>query len=444
MSRKPKPLRTFVYRVLALRLLLASLLIGLLFGAMVYFGMVNEISRDIIEDALNRIDDVRSRSRELLAQGADNELDAFRAALSERPKVQRRQRYGRFVHGIFHDAAGSVLGAFTAPDSLHEGEVRDWIRSSKRRFPEPGDPWHEPVRVAGTPHIHMVTAVTDEKGNVPGYADILFALSPEAAARVRRSARNTALYVVLITLGAALFLYPVILNLTRRLAGYSENLLQSNLETLSVLGGAIAKRDNDTDAHNMRVTIFAVRLAEAAGLPDTEMKKLIKGAFLHDVGKIGIRDDILLKPDRLNDDETRIMQTHVRHGLEIVQRSAWLDDAASVVGGHHEQFGGGGYPKRLQGEEIPIIARIFSLADVFDALTSRRPYKEAFSLDKTLEILEQGRGAQFDPALLDVFIPLAPDLYERFSGREDAGLREALDTITLRYFTGGMESLTYG
>jgi HD-GYP domain-containing protein (c-di-GMP phosphodiesterase class II) len=114
------------------------------------------------------------------------------------------------------------------------------------------------------------------------------------------------------------------------------------------------------------------------------------------------------------------------------------------VGGHHEQYGGEGYPKRLRGEEIPIAARIFSLADVFDALTSRRPYKEAFSLEKTLEILKEGRGVHFDPALLDVFARLAPDLYERFSGREDAGLREELDSITHRYFTGGMETLTYG
>ena len=130
--------------------------------------------------------------------------------------------------------------------------------------------------------------------------------------------------------------------------------------------------------------------------------------FLHDVGKIGVRDSILLKPGRLDKDEYEIMKTHVRHGLDIVKRSAWLKDATDVVGYHHEKFNGEGYFENLAGEKIPIAARIFAIADVFDALTSERPYKKAFSLEQAISILKEGKETHFDPQLLDVFIDIAP------------------------------------
>lgn len=173
------------------------------------------------------------------------------------------------------------------------------------------------------------------------------------------------------------------------------------------------------------------------------MQALIKGAFLHDVGKIGIRDVILLKPGRLHEDEFRIMKQHVNHGLDITGRSPWLRDAAAVVGGHHEKFDGSGYPSGLAGENIPVEARIFAIADVFDALTSRRPYKEPLSYEATMEILEEGGGSHFDPALLDAFRRIAPDLHARYSGREDDGMRQELEALTSRYFAAGTASLHY-
>ena len=212
------------------------------------------------------------------------------------------------------------------------------------------------------------------------------------------------------------------------------DLLNSNLETIEVLGSAIAKRDSDTDAHNYRVTVYAVRLAEAVGLEQKKIRGLIKGAFLHDVGKIGVRDSILLKPGRLDRDEYEIMKTHVKHGLDIVKRSAWLNDATDVVGYHHEKFNGEGYFENLAGEKIPIAARIFAIADVFDALTSERPYKKAFSLEQAISILKEGKETHFDPQLLDAFIDIAPDLYKDFSGREDKGLREYMESIRYKYF----------
>jgi HD-GYP domain-containing protein (c-di-GMP phosphodiesterase class II) len=212
---------------------------------------------------------------------------------------------------------------------------------------------------------------------------------------------------------------------------------------MEVLGSAIAKRDSDTDAHNYRVTLYSLRLAEIVGLDGNQTRALIKGAFLHDVGKIGILDHILHKPDRLDADEFRAMQYHVNHGLDIVQRSRWLADAADVVGSHHEKYDGSGYPKHLSGEAIPMVARIFAIADVFDALTSRRPYKEPFSFEATMRILSDGRNQHFDPSLVEYFNTIARELYERYSGRDDDELRAEVRAFVKRHFIGGLDTLRY-
>ena len=175
-----------------------------------------------------------------------------------------------------------------------------------------------------------------------------------------------------------------------------------------------------------------------------DMRGLIKGSFIHDVGKIGIPDAILLKPGRLDEEEYRVMQTHVDLGVDIVRRASWLRDSVPVVAGHHEKFGGGGYPQGARAGDIPLMARIFAIADVFDALTSERPYKKPLALEDTLKILEQGRGAHFDPNLLDAFAAIAPELHRKYAGREGSGLREELVAVVDRYFSAGMESLQYG
>jgi HD-GYP domain-containing protein (c-di-GMP phosphodiesterase class II) len=135
------------------------------------------------------------------------------------------------------------------------------------------------------------------------------------------------------------------------------------------------------------------------------------------------------------------MQKHVSHGLDIVGRSRWLADAADVVGHHHEKFDGSGYHGRLQAEAIPAAARIFAVADVFDALTSRRPYKEPLDYEATMAVLEQGRGTHFDPQVLDAFAAVARALYDEFANRDDAHPREVLAAIVGRYFKQNLESV---
>ena len=192
------------------------------------------------------------------------------------------------------------------------------------------------------------------------------------------------------------------------------------------------------------MSLYAARLAEKIGLGAEDMRGLIKGSFIHDVGKIGIPDAVLRKPGPLNEEEYRVMQTHVALGVDIVRRAAWLRDSVPVVAAHHEKFGGGGYPQGTRADDIPLVARIFAIADVFDALTSKRPYKNPLGFQETMKILHEGRGVHFDPELLDAFAGIAAELHEKYDGGEEGDLRQELVAMVGRYFSAGLESLHYG
>jgi HD-GYP domain-containing protein (c-di-GMP phosphodiesterase class II) len=159
------------------------------------------------------------------------------------------------------------------------------------------------------------------------------------------------------------------------------------------------------------------------------MNSLIKGAFLHDVGKIAISDNILLKPGKLTFDEFEIMKTHVLHGSEIIRSYEWLSDAVDVVLHHHEKFDGCGYPHGLRGDQIPLNARIFALADVFDALTSRRPYKEPVPVGVSLECMAEDAGSHFDPELFRIFTQDAAAMYEKFSCISESACMESFHNL---------------
>ena len=164
------------------------------------------------------------------------------------------------------------------------------------------------------------------------------------------------------------------------------------------------------------------------------MRALILGAFLHDVGKIGIRDNILLKPTALNNEELAVMHTHVQLGIGIIQTSEWLHAAHDVIKYHHEKYDGSGYLKGLRGEEIPLAARIFAIVDVFDALTSRRPYKDAWPVDEALERLSSEAGGHFDPQLVAIFQTIATDLYRQFGLSSEADLHASLRQLVKDHY----------
>ena len=172
------------------------------------------------------------------------------------------------------------------------------------------------------------------------------------------------------------------------------------------------------------------------GVSGTEMQSLIAGSFLHDVGKIGIPDAILLKPGRLLEDEMAIMRTHVAMGEEIVTGMGWLDGAREVVAGHHEKWDGTGYPRGRRAKEIPLAARIFAVADVFDALSSRRPYKEPMPFDQVMGILRKDSGHHFDPEVVSVFERLAPDIRKALHEADEGAVRQLLAQQIHYHFAG--------
>ncbi|BBO69516.1 hypothetical protein DSCA_34460 [Desulfosarcina alkanivorans] len=372
--------------------------------------------------------------------GLQTELEAFIADRSSHYDSSFT-RMGRFVYARIYDTGARRLASISDSAYDHIAAVNRRMDDAALRIPQRGKKRHRVFRLNGKPLISVVAPLTSSKNEVVAYLEGVFALSGAAMDAARRETLKTLALVTAIVLTTAIVLYPVIIGLLGRLARTSRSLLDSHMETLNVLGSAIAKRDSDTDAHNYRVTIMAVNLAEAFGLTAREMRSLIKGAFLHDVGKIGIPDSILHKPEKLDTDEYSQMKTHVDKGLEIIGRSRWLRDALDVVGGHHERIDGSGYPNGRIGTETPVSARIFAIADVFDALTSRRPYKDPLSYTDTLAILEKGRGTHFDTDLLDLFEKIAPDLYKRLANRDDQQLKVMLGDISQKYFMNDVDTI---
>lgn len=234
--------------------------------------------------------------------------------------------------------------------------------------------------------------------------------------------------------GYTLILLLVILFYHRAQRAERLELLETNIHTAQMIGHAVALRDHDTGSHNFRVAYYACRLGEALGLDHGHMQALMKGAFLHDIGKIGIPDAILLSPRPLSEKEFGIMRRHVDLGVELVRGISWFYDALDVIHHHHERFDGSGYPDGLRGMAIPLHARIFTVVDVFDALTSERPYKPAFSYSEAVQFLQDQSGAFFDPDIIRTFLPLSKGLYDEVCQLDTDEVRARLEDRRRDYF----------
>lgn len=440
---KTYPLRTFIQRILVRRLGIATAVIAVAVATAAYLSQQAVLSREVADLGRHGVATLVERVRTVMDRERTDVLSALRELLAAgvQPVVYRA---GRFVIVQVYDRSGTVMAEGVAGGQQEMEQLKAFVASQPVAFPGVDEDRARTVRLDGGLFVYVVVPVLDRGGSVAAFARAMFAVSPEVAAEMRAAVLRSVLFSVAIVVTVAALLFPVILHLMRRLADYSTNLLEANLETLSVLGSAIAKRDSDTDAHNYRVSLYAAHIGQVMGLGRTEMQTLIKGSFLHDVGKIGIPDAVLLKPGRLDEGEFTVVQSHVEKGVDIVRRSSWLRDGVAVAGYHHEKYGGGGYPHNLRGEDIPIAARIFAVADVFDALTSERPYKKPLGFEDAMELLERGRGSHFDPAVLDAFGTTARGLYDRYAGRGGESLRQELTALVAEYFSAGMETLRYG
>lgn len=195
-----------------------------------------------------------------------------------------------------------------------------------------------------------------------------------------------------------------------------ENLQRANSElslaydaTLEGWSRALDLRDEETEGHTQRVTELTLRLAQSMGIPGDELVHIRRGALLHDIGKMGIPDSILLKPGRLTDEERQIIERHPTYAYALLSPIPYLRKALDIPHCHHEKWDGTGYPQGLKGEAIPLAARIFAVVDVWDALTSDRPYRRAWSRPQTLEYIKEQSGRHFDPAVVTAFVRLIGD-----------------------------------
>lgn len=381
-----------IHRILLKRLLIAWLGISLLAGGVIYWLEMQRLDAAIVALAESH--------------ALDSKLDEVFAALPEKKDPSALQRgveesvQRNFILLQIFDRSGKQLGelinpAFQEQASRMENALADMPRNGVRHFRR-----HE---FNDKTYVGLSLPLPEQQGHITG----IFMLDPAQVEALRERVHWSVATVLVTVLATTLMIYPVIVLLNRSLLRATREILNGNLEIAAVLGTAIAKRDTETGEHNYRVTYYAVALGETLALAPASMPGLIFGALLHDVGKIGIPDHILLKPEALTPEEFAIMQTHVAVGVDIVGNSRWLRPARDVIAFHHEKFDGSGYLAGLRGQDIPATARIFALVDVFDALTSERHYKSAMSAEDALAFIVGRAGTHFDPDYAECFAGIA-------------------------------------
>lgn len=417
-----------IHKKLVLRLALAWCFLSLLIGAAVYFlehekidefvvSLAEDDSKSFIDDAVKYLDNLTPSNEAILQQ-----------------KTQEYLLSGGFFTVEFYnkdkkkiiELSRKEFEKFVAEINKLKKLIHTHLMLDKTQY--------EKIYIADQMFIRVITPLKKTNGTIVGYFEGEYRVEPRIMNDIKGRVLFSLMQVIITVLISTVVLYPIIIALNKSLIRYSIDLSDANMGMLEVLGNAIAKRDSDTNDHNYRVTLYSFRLAEALGLDREKIQELVKGAFLHDVGKIAISDNILLKPGKLTEEEFEIMKTHVVHGEEIIGSYSWLKDAVRVARNHHEQYSGNGYMNGLRGDAIPVTARIFALIDVFDALTSKRPYKEPFTFEKSMNIVNEGKGTHFDPVILDEFNKIAQSLYNKIHGADEKYLRDALRELINKYF----------
>ena len=432
----PQQSNTTIHRLLLSRLVISALVVSLLVSSLVIYYAKDRVSGIAVDRAVQGAMNISVLAADILNEPGLPRRNDMQALINRLIPYRQQDNYasGQYVFVLIKTLDGSEI-ARLGDRGVDTNKAIGAIQQAA--LPIPNKAYqvnHALTELDNKFYVLLAVPLVTRQNEVTAYVEAIFAVSDQEISKIdSRLYRSIAISVGIVLL-TTLLLYPTIIQLLNRVTRMSCQLLDANLETIQLLGSAIAKRDSDTDIHNYRVSIYSVRLAEKLGLTPTEIQRLIKGAFLHDVGKLGIRDNILLKPGRLDKDEFEEMKTHVQHGMDIVARSSWLQDAEEVVGHHHQKFDGSGYFGGKQGKDIPLNARIFAIADVFDALTSRRPYKEPMSFDKAMSILQEGSATHFDPDVLEAFQAIAHTLYEMYGRGDNDRARQDLENIIETYF----------
>jgi response regulator RpfG family c-di-GMP phosphodiesterase len=215
-----------------------------------------------------------------------------------------------------------------------------------------------------------------------------------------------------------LHLEEMVAERTEQLQAAVQQIERSYEHTLQALGAAIDLRDNQTAGHSQRVCRYSLEIAKAMSWSGQQLGSLARGAYLHDIGKLGVPDGVLLKPGPLTAVEREFMQKHAQIGFDLVKDIPFLADAAEIVFTHHERYDGKGYPRSLKGEEILLSARIFAVADTLDAVTSERPYQRASSFKDAREIIRRASGGHFDPEVVNVFLGIPEETWPAIANNQ--------------------------
>ncbi len=213
---------------------------------------------------------------------------------------------------------------------------------------------------------------------------------------------------------------------TAQLKKAFEELKTASLDTISRLTKAAEYKDEDTSVHIHRMSRYSAEIAKQIGLDQNEIEIIQHAAPMHDIGKIGTPDHILLKPGNLNEIEWQIMKLHTINGAKILANSNqdFIKMGEVIAMNHHEKWDGTGYPNGLKGEDIPLVGRIVAVADVFDALNSKRPYKEVYSTEKSVSIIEENKGTHFDPKVVDAFFAVKEEIFRLQDKYKEDGLEQ--------------------
>lgn len=415
-----------VHRTLLRRLVFSWFLVSVAIGGGFYYYGLEKIDDQLVDLAVDEAGKVSGRHLSLLN---NPQPDKDRLEQLAEDFLQEH-----FVIVELYDRQHAKLVERVKPQYQ---SLEHRLKRKEHSFPQDAEPHYERLTLGKDTVLQVVVPLYDAPNDIGGYFEGVFLIDRETLQHLHDDLIVSLLTTLATVLLTTLVIYPVVLSLHRDVIRFSRDLLKGNIELMEVLGSAIAQRDSDTSIHNYRVSAYAVKLAEAAGLDREAIRNLIAGAFLHDVGKIGISDNILLKPAKLTEGEFKVMKTHVALGMDILRKSNWLQNARDVVEFHHEKYDGKGYLAGLKGEEIPVNARIFAIVDVFDALTSRRPYKEPMAFADAMAILRQDAGSHFDPRLVSIFDGIAEPLFREVSGISDEAVEALLQSQIDRYYFPG-------
>lgn len=414
-----------IHKALILRLILVWILLSTVIGGVILLLELNAIDNALLELAAEETTEIRKLHGQFLSAPSQDHLDQIRSELASHIHA------GHFIVINLYNAEKNLV--LSVKDDAEEHLISDTEVSKPDLLFGSDTQFRRFLGKSGQVFILVLVSLDADATSIAGYFEAIYKVDERTINTIKSRIVVSLSQVIIIIFITALAMYPVIILLNRRVLRVSRDLSRANIGLLKTLGSAVAKRDSDTNSHNYRVTILAVHLAEEIGLSKELVAGLINGSFLHDVGKIAIQDSILLKPGRLSLEETEVMRTHVAHGIDIAKNYYGLDAAASIIQHHHEKYDGSGYPAGISGQAIPLPARIFAIADVFDALISRRPYKEAFSLEESLQIIRRDSGTHFDPDLVGAFCRIAVVEYQLLMTSDDERLNELLDICIEKY-----------